>query len=146
MTDQACEICRKEPRRKLFRPQRSAQSILVALMEGQMRFALAIGLTVLASSVSWGASVTGKQVFEGCKEAATQRASYERGVCSGIAHAVGSFGDVLPLKNCIPKGVTVNESTMALYVWLRNHPERLQEPIVDLAMYAFAQAWPCNKS
>jgi hypothetical protein len=120
--------------------------VLVALMEGQMRFVLAFGLTLLVSSVSWGEGVTGKQVFEGCKEAATQRASYERGVCSGIAHAIGSFGDVLPLKNCIPKGVTVNESTMVLYVWLRNHPERLQEPIVDLAMYAFADAWPCNKT
>lgn len=111
-----------------------------------MRFALAIGLTLLASSVSWGGGVTGKQVFEGCKEAATQRTSYERGVCSGIADAVGSLGNVLPLKNCIPKGVTVNESTMALYVWLYNHPERLQEPIVDLAMVAFADAWPCNKT
>jgi hypothetical protein len=50
------------------------------------------------------------------------------------------------LKNCIPKGVTVNESTMILYVWLHNHPERLQEPIVDLAMVAFADAWPCNKT
>jgi hypothetical protein len=111
-----------------------------------MRFALAIGLTLLASSASWGGGVTGRQVFEGCKEAATQRASYERGVCSGIADAVGSLGNVLPLKNCIPKGVTVNESTMILYVWLHNHPERLQEPIVDLAMVAFADAWPCNKT
>ena len=106
-----------------------------------MRLALAAALTMMASASA--AEVSGSQVFEGCKQSETNRASFERGVCTGIVMTVTSFGDVLPEKNCVPKEVSVNETARVLALWLSRHPERLKEPAVDLAMYAFAEAWPC---
>jgi F0F1-type ATP synthase membrane subunit c/vacuolar-type H+-ATPase subunit K len=107
-----------------------------------MRLVLAVALTMIASASS--AQVSGKQVLEGCKQSETNRASFERGVCTGIAMAIASFGDALPEKNCVPKGVSANETARVLALWLTRHPERLDEPVVDLAMYAFAEAWPCR--
>jgi hypothetical protein len=107
-----------------------------------MRLALAVALTMMASASS--AQVSGDQVLEGCKQSETNRASFERGVCAGIVMAVASFGDVLAEKNCVPRGVSVNETARVLALWLIRHPERLNEPAVDLAMYAFAEAWPCR--
>ena len=107
-----------------------------------MRFVLAAALTMMASVSA--AQVSGNQVFEGCKQSETNRSSFERGVCAGIVMTVASFGDVLPEKNCVPKEVSVNETARVLGLWLIRHPERLNEPAVDLAMYAFAEAWPCR--
>ena len=107
-----------------------------------MRLALAAALTMMASASA--AEVSGSQVFEGCKQSETNRASFERGVCTGIVMTVASFGDVLPERNCVPKEVSVNETARVLALWLIRHPERLNEPAVDLAMYAFAEAWPCR--
>jgi hypothetical protein len=107
-----------------------------------MRWALTAALTMMASASA--AQVSGNRVFEGCKESETNRASFERGVCTGIAMAVASFGDALPERNCVPKEVSANETARVLALWLVRHPERLREPAVDLAMYAFAEAWPCR--
>jgi hypothetical protein len=107
-----------------------------------MRLALAAALAMIASTSS--AQVSGNQLLEGCKQSETNRASFERGVCTGIAMAVASFGDVLPEKNCVPKEVSANEAARVLALWLTRHPERLKEPALDLAMYAFAEGWPCR--
>ena len=107
-----------------------------------MRLALAAALAMIASTSS--AQVSGNQLLEGCKQSETNRASFERGVCTGIAMAVASFGDALPEKNCVPKEVSANETARVLALWLTRHPERLKEPAVDLAMYAFAEGWPCR--
>ena len=107
-----------------------------------MRLALAAALTIMASAST--AQVSGNQVFEGCKQSETNRSSFERGVCTGIVMTIASFGDVLPERNCVPKEVSVNETARVFGLWLIRHPERLKEPAVDLAMYAFAEAWPCR--
>ena len=91
-----------------------------------------------------------KALVQGCKAAAQNKkvdaqtatvASY----CNGAIYALASVSDRLsnPLeRSCVPAIST--EQTMRVVVkFLDDHPERLYENFVQLALEVFHQAWPC---
>ncbi len=45
---------------------------------------------------------------------------------------------------CIPKELNQAQMVRVLVKWLRDHPERLHEPIVILSIGAFHDVFPCQ--
>jgi hypothetical protein len=74
----------------------------------------------------------------------TRQNVLNQGLCAGIATTVVSFGNRLAVKSCVPDAVTIAQSVRVLVAFMDKHPERLHEQTVNLAMYAFAEAWPCK--
>ena len=119
--------------------------------------ALICAAVVLSGSAATAQKVrfenSANALFQGCK-AATQNeklspqtatvASY----CNGVVYALASVSDRLsnPLdRSCVPAIST--EQTMRVVVkFLDDHPERLHENFVQLALEAFHRTWPCPAS
>jgi Rap1a immunity proteins len=74
----------------------------------------------------------------------------EAGYCLGLLHAVtniNAFWQHYPKDTsmffCLPPQSTVNQWTRIVVKYLQEHPERLQEADIGLAIRAFTTAFPC---
>jgi Rap1a immunity proteins len=114
---------------------------------------------ICAAIVLSGSAATAQKVpyensanalFQGCK-AATQNEKLDpqtatiASYCNGVIYALASVSDLLsnPMKrSCVPAIST--EQTMRVVVkFLDDHPERLHENFVQLALEVFHRTWPC---
>jgi hypothetical protein len=72
-------------------------------------------------------------------------ASYCLGMLDTLAFTSSYWDDRPWLCSDFPKGVTTQQAARVVVRYAENHPERLHEPLIWLAMQALHDAWPCKK-
>jgi len=73
----------------------------------------------------------------------TQCLGYVLGYFDAVAAWQNIDADTAPV--CTDSGVTAQQMHEVLLSYLKNHPQSRNEPMVQLALMAFADAWPCSK-
>ena len=70
------------------------------------------------------------------------------GSCSGMIGTLMVLGSYLPsnMRSCPPGQGNVLQGTKVFLKFLNEHPERLHEQAIILAIDSFRQAWPCPNS
>jgi Rap1a immunity proteins len=106
------------------------------------------GSAATAQKVPFENSATA--LFQGCK-AATQnekldpQAATVASYCNGVIYALASVSDLLsnPMKrSCVP-AISTEQPMRIVVKFLDDHPERLHENFVQLALEVFHRTWPC---
>jgi hypothetical protein len=82
--------------------------------------------------------------IDGCRLSGTDKTSYDRGFCEATVLSIIGLEEYVPIKSCAPMDTTVAQAARVYAIWLEKHAERWNEPILNLAMHAFAEAWPCK--
>jgi hypothetical protein len=114
---------------------------------------------ICAAIVLSGSAATAQKVgfensanalFQGCKAAAQNEkvdpqtatvASY----CNGVIYALASVSDLLsnPMqRSCVP-AISTGQMMRVVVKFIDDHPERLHENFVQLALEVFHRTWPC---
>jgi len=113
---------------------------------------LAIGLC-MASAVG-ARTMDGNDLQSGCRVVGrdigvTAQQGIDGGRCMGLVISLLQAGVYGLLKErwmfCAPEGVTDGQAMKVVLRFLDNHPERLHQPALTLAVVALQEAWPCPK-
>jgi hypothetical protein len=90
-------------------------------------------------------------VFSGCKAFVDGRAGNAQldamaNFCSGVLHAIGGVGKLLPpeWRSCPPATSTAQQLGRVALQYIEANPQRMHEDFRKLAVEAFHQAWPRN--
>jgi hypothetical protein len=118
-----------------------------------MRFIIGL-FAVLALLSNVQAGETGAEAQKSCGRVANER--FGNTVVEGAAagHCLGMLGTVWVLgrhlqdnaRFCIPEGAKPEQGTKVFLKYLADHPATLHEPDAFLAIAAFREAWPCQKT
>lgn len=120
---------------------------MVRRVGGNMRIAIAIGISLLASS-AWAQSArpaSANLLLPGCRQIVfdhiTGETAFNAGWCMGavVALAQPSLGV------CAPQGVTPEQATRVVIAYVDARPARLNESFYYLATEAMKAAWPCKR-
>jgi hypothetical protein len=123
---------------------------------------LTVGLALIATpAMAQKTPTTGNNMLRHCSMVEQAMSGQLGGVPAGIseAHDQGTcFGIVLGVmflanaatrntadSACISAMITNAQAVRVVVRYLRNHPERLHEPLADLVLAAFVDAWPCKQ-
>jgi hypothetical protein len=83
-----------------------------------------------------------------CKALASDKPQIANAALLGMLDTLAftsSYWDDRPwLCSDFPKGVTTQQAARVVVRYVENHPERLHEPLIWLAMRAMHDAWPCK--
>lgn len=117
-----------------------------------MRFVLGM-LAVLISLSNARAADSGLQAQRSCSRAANDRLGNTiiegaaTGACVGMVSTIWILGRHLTenARFCIPEGARPELGLKVFLKYLGDHPELLHEADVFLAIWAFREAWPCQK-
>jgi hypothetical protein len=71
-------------------------------------------------------------------------ASYCLGMLDTLAFTSSYWDDRPWLCSDFPKNVRTQQAARVVVRYVENHPERLHEPLIWLAMQALHDAWPCR--
>lgn len=75
--------------------------------------------------------------------------AYQTGRCTGYIDGMADLGSRVkqPDGVCVnmPSGVEYSQITSVVVKWLREHPQKLQEPAPILFYRALQDAWPCQQ-
>jgi hypothetical protein len=68
------------------------------------------------------------------------------GACEGMIETAAMFSSNLPanVRGCPPAQGSILQSAKVLLRYLDNHPDRVNEPGITIAIEAFRDAWPCQ--
>jgi hypothetical protein len=118
-----------------------------------MRFAIGL-IAVLALPTGAWAVETGAQAQKSCGRVASERLGNTVIEGAAAGHCLGMLGTVWILgrhlqdnaRFCIPEGAKPEQGTKVFLKYLADHPEMIHEPDALLAISAFREAWPCQKS
>jgi hypothetical protein len=68
------------------------------------------------------------------------------GACEGMIETAAMFSSNLPanVRGCPPAQGSTLQSAKVLLRYLDNHPDRVNEPGITIAIEAFRDAWPCQ--
>jgi Rap1a immunity proteins len=115
-----------------------------------------LGLAILIASVG---TVTAQQdQFSGnywlsrCEAAMARSPSsrpvetVESGFCMGVVDAWVVGRRFLKSEHtfCLPEKVSRDQAQRVVIKFLKDHPDMLNEPFVDLALFALVTTWPCR--
>ena len=105
-------------------------------------------------------SRTGAELLERCGESPSRpqtssgaqmdypMASYNFGWCMGLVQATVDWNELpdvsLSRRVCPPPTSTLGQWVRVVHRYLQDHPERLHEPDVLLAMMALRETFPCS--
>ena len=107
-------------------------------------------LNLSAQATAWEPGSTGNHFLPPCEAAGQELSS----ITLGGSYLVGIFmGTLIGLRHsvnsatntCVPHKVTGGQLVSVVVRYLRNHPERLHEPFLGLAVDARHDAWPCKR-
>jgi hypothetical protein len=106
-------------------------------------------LTVLASNAAAqtnkGTDNSASAMYFGCKAFVEDQPTAEANFCSGVVHALGFVGRLLPpqLQACVPPDSTARQLAWVVVKYMDAHPQRMHEDFKLLTLEAFHDAWPC---
>ena len=121
-----------------------------------MRTSIAVFAALLALAVPTAHAQTGSgnDLLEACVNAGPDFQAetkdklevLQHGMCLGTVQAIVTLGESLeePFKFCPPNGI-LGQAVVVLVKFLRDHPHRLNAPMIDLAVEAYREAWPCGR-
>ena len=68
------------------------------------------------------------------------------GACEGMIETAAMFSSNLPanVRGCPPAQGSILQSAKVFLRYLDNHPDRVNEPGITIAIEAFRDAWPCQ--
>jgi hypothetical protein len=68
------------------------------------------------------------------------------GACEGMIETAAMFSSNLPanVRGCPPAQGSILQSAKVLLRYIDNHPDRVNEPGITIAIEAFRDAWPCQ--
>jgi len=110
-----------------------------------------IGLLMLAAvgagAPQTAAFLTGNDLYENCSDGGVNRLTLCVPYVEGIFDATNVQRALMKLPPIICSGISVTASQIAdvVHLYLKNHPERRQNPAAQLAVTALSEAFPCNK-
>lgn len=67
-----------------------------------------------------------------------------QGICLGFFVSISAIRPTLRPLVCIPDDVNVLEMTKVAVKFFEEHPDRLEDRFIDVALDALAAAWPCR--
>jgi len=111
---------------------------------------LLLALAMIPGAASAQSEVTGSVgwALQGCRNflAGADFQAFKQGYCGGVVSSLMTLGhDLSPGRRyCVGDGVTVEQATRVVIVYLERRPILLQEPFQALAREAFREAWPCR--
>lgn len=72
---------------------------------------------------------------------------FRQGQCSGMLLALHFVSEQLAtnLKFCSPAGTKAGELVQVAMAYTAAHPDRASTPLMDTAIQAFKERWPCGK-
>jgi hypothetical protein len=113
----------------------------------------ALALLVAMSSISLAEDSTSARGFEaGCRviadstqpEGLVQAA--KAGKCVGAIQAIALLNGLLEtrFRHCAPKEATLVQEAKAITKFIYDHPKRMNQDFVRVALLALYEAWPCG--
>lgn len=101
-----------------------------------------------------GNTRTGNSLIEACQLAVSAQDNptvdrdpldnLKMGYCYGISNGVAGTL-TLSREACVPDSVTIGQEARVIEKFLQDHPAKLNQPDVTLAIEAMEKAFPCNK-
>lgn len=103
------------------------------------------------ASAQW--NTTGEEIKIHCREAllATDKGNvsisgFGGGLCIGMLSTAMTFAAFMVpqhMRVCLPKDATPNKANIIFLKFLDDHPERIKEPSLILAIESFRTSWRC---
>lgn len=112
-----------------------------------LRLIIAVAAIVFRPLPVWSQDApktqNGAELLEWCGD---PDESPSKAYCLGLIYAVarGRTGMRKLHSGCIPADVNVNQAALVVSKYLRDNPQQLHRPSVDLAAEAIEIAWPCR--
>lgn len=111
-------------------------------------FAVSALAVTNAEAANGPLELTGNALLESCRAHSSPNANpdFGQGVCAGIVYAVAmsQAGVKKKFRSCPPTG-TLEQFAAVTVAFVDRHPERRHEPLLNLAIDAFHEAWPCQQ-
>jgi hypothetical protein len=108
--------------------------------------ALIVSASNAAAQTNKGTDNSANAMYFGCKAfVEDQTPTAESNFCSGVVHALGYVGRILPpqFQACVPPNSTSRQLARVVVKYMDAHPQRMHEDFKLLTLEAFHDAWPC---